>query len=106
MPRRSGFEPCQGSATYKWSPMGEFDTYLEFYMSKDSIVQLNLELANPVQHRDSLKVARVQKCHPGDTLATTWRQPGDNLATPWRQPGARLSGHWSPDPSPGSWEPD
>ena len=37
MARKNGFEPCQGSATYKRSPMGECDTYLEFYMSKDSI---------------------------------------------------------------------
>ena len=51
-------------------------------------MQLNLDLVNPVQHRDSLKVARVQKCHPGDNLATT-------LAVNWREvarlsPGCRL----------------
>ena len=28
MPRKSGCEPCRGSATYKWPPMGECDTYL------------------------------------------------------------------------------
>ena len=54
-------------------------------------MQLNLDLVNPVQHRDSLKVARVQIGHPGDTLATPWRQPGDTLATPWRHPGDTLA---------------
>ena len=61
-------------------------------------MQLNLDLDNPVQHRDSLKVARVKKCHPGFTLATTWltlattwRQPGDTLATTWRHPGDTLA---------------
>ena len=55
------------------------------------LVQLNLDLVDPLQHRDSLKVARVQKGHPGDNLATTWRHPGDNLATPWRHPGDTLA---------------
>merc|ERR1712004_554273 len=55
------------------------------------LVQLNLDLVNPVQHRDSLKVARVQKCHPGFTLATPWLHPGYTLATPWLHPGYTLA---------------
>ena len=49
------------------------------------LVQLNLELVNPEQHRDSLKVARVQKDHPWHTLATTLRHPCHTFKTPLPQ---------------------
>ena len=55
------------------------------------LVQLNLDLVNTVQHRDSLKVARVKKCHPGDTLATTLRQVVARVSLDCRQIVTRLS---------------
>ena len=61
MSRKGGYQTVLVSACFRRSPMGECDTYLEFYMSKDSIVAAELGVGQPC-------TARVQKDHPCDNL--------------------------------------
>ena len=71
---KSGFKPCQGSATYKRSPMGECDTHLEFYMFKDSIGVTELGVGQTCTAQGQFKSRKGAKRSP-------LRQPCDNLAT-------------------------
>ena len=47
VPRKSGFKPCQGFAACKWSPQGEWDAYLEFYVSRGSIGAAEFGFVHP-----------------------------------------------------------
>ena len=58
------------------------------------MVQLNLELVNPEQHRDSLKVARVQKGHPCKDVARMsegCRKGVERVSQEYRKDVARMS---------------
>ena len=61
MPQKSGFEPCRGSATCKWPPIGECD-YLEFDRSKDSIGAAEFGFCHPCSpppHHESVIGSQV-----------------------------------------------
>ena len=80
MPRKGGNETVLGSARFRCSSMGECDTYLEFYMSKDLIGAAEFGFGQPCTAQGQFKSCKGAKMSP-------WLQPGYNLATTWLQPG-------------------